>query len=101
MADGVVAGLGKRDAERRGDHFEELVRNLHEDAGAVAGKRVGADGAAMGQILQDLEALLDDFVARPGLQVGDEADAAGIVFSLWIVESLRRRRQSLPRELAT
>ena len=100
MADGVVAGLGKRDAERPGDHFEELMRNLHEDAGAVAGKRVGADGAAMGQILQDLEALLDDFVARPGLQVGDEADAAGIVFSLWIVESLRRRRQSLPRELA-
>ena len=76
------------------------MRNLHEDAGAVAGKRVGADGAAMGQILQDLEALLDDFVARPGLQVGDEADAAGIVFSLWIVKSLRRRRQSLPRELA-
>jgi hypothetical protein len=52
----------------------------------------------MGQILEDLEALLDDFVTRPGLQVGDEADAAGIVFSLWIVESLRRRR--LPRELA-
>ena len=82
------------------DLFEEVVRNLHQDAGAVAGKRVGADGAAMGQVLQDLEAVLDDFVARPGLQVGDEADAAGIVLALRIVESLRRRRQSLPRELA-
>ena len=39
------------------------------------------------EILQDLEALLDDLVARPRLQVGDEADAAGIVFSLRIVES--------------
>ena len=77
------------------------MRNLHEDAGAVAGKRVGADGAAMGQILEDLETVLDDLVARPRLQVGDEADAAGIVFSLRIVESLRRRRQSLPRKLAT
>jgi hypothetical protein len=55
----------------------------------------------MGQILQDLKTLLDDFVARPGLQVCDEADTAGIVLSFWIVESLRRRRQSSPRELAT
>jgi len=47
----------------------------------------------MGQILEDLETVLDDFVARPGLQIGDEADTAGIVFSLWIVESLRRRRR--------
>ena len=74
--------------------LQELVRDLHQDAGAVAGQRVGADGAAMGQVLQDLEAVLDDRVARPRLQVGDEADAAGIVFSLRIVESLRRRRQS-------
>jgi hypothetical protein len=41
--------------------------NLHEDARTVAGKRVGADGAAMGQILEDLETLLDDFVARTRL----------------------------------
>jgi hypothetical protein len=80
-----MAGLGERDAERSGNHLEELVGNLHEDAGAVAGERVGADGAAMGQVLQDLETLLDDFVARPGLQGGDEADTAGIVLSFWIV----------------
>jgi hypothetical protein len=55
----------------------------------------------MGQILEDLEAVLDDLVARPRLQIGDKADTAGIVFSLWIVESLRRWRQSVPRKLAT
>ena len=75
--------------------------NLHEDAGTVAGKRVGADGAAMGQILEDLETVLDDLMARPRLQIGDEADAAGIVFSLRIVESLRRWRRCGPRKLAT
>ena len=94
MADGVVTGLGQGDAQRRGHHFQEFVRHLHEHASAVAGKRVGADGAAMGQIFEDLETVLDDRVARPRLQVGDEADAAGIMFSLRIVESLRRRRQS-------
>ena len=39
---------------------EELVRDLDQDAGAVAGQRVGADRAAVGQVLQDQQALLDD-----------------------------------------
>jgi hypothetical protein len=55
----------------------------------------------MDQILEDLEAVLDDLMARPRLQIGDEADAAGIMLSFRIVESLRRRRQSGPRKLAT
>ena len=77
------------------------MRHLHEHASPVAGKRVGADGAAMGQVFEDLQTVLDDRVARPRLQVGDEADAAGIMFSFRIVESLRRWRQSQPRKLAT
>ena len=101
MADGVVAGLGQGDAERRAHHLQEFMRDLHEHASTVAGKRVGADRAAMGQIYEDLETVLDDLVARPRLQVGDEADAAGIVLSFRIVESLRRRRQSQPRNLET
>ena len=93
VADGVMAGLGQLDVERRGDLFEEFMRDLHQDAGAVAGQRVGAGRAAMGEVLQDLEAMLDDLVARPALEVGDEADAASIVLALRIIESLRRRRR--------
>jgi hypothetical protein len=77
------------------------MRHLHEHACAVAGERVGADGAAMGQVFQDLQTGLDDRVARARLQVGDEADAAAILVSLRIVVSLRRWRQSLPRKLET
>ena len=71
------------------------MRYLHEDAGAVARERVRADRAAMSEVLQDLEAMLDDLMARPRLQVGDEADAASIVLAFRIVESLRRWRSCL------
>ena len=54
VADGVVAGLRQRDAERRAHLLQEFMRDLHEDARAVAGKRVGADRAAMGQVFEDL-----------------------------------------------
>ena len=92
VTDRVVPGLGQLDLERCGDLFQEGVRDLHQDAGAVAGERVCARRAAMGQVLQDLDAVLDDGVARAALQIGDEADAAGIVLVLRIVESLRLRR---------
>ena len=50
VADGVVAGLGQLDVERlRMTRLQEFVRDLHQDAGAVAGQRVGARGAAMGR----------------------------------------------------
>ena len=41
---------------------EELVRNLDEDARAVARFRIASAGAAMGQVEQDLNALFDDVV---------------------------------------
>ena len=41
---------------------EELVRDLNEDAGAVAGLRIAAARAAMRQVDQDLDALGDDVV---------------------------------------
>ena len=57
----------------------EVVGNLDQDAGAVAHQRVGADGAAMVEVLEDLQALLDDRVRLAARDVGDEADAAGVV----------------------
>jgi hypothetical protein len=69
----------------------ELVGDLDQDAGAVAHQRVGADRAAMIQVAQDQQALLDDVVALAALDVGDETHAAGIVFVGRVVQTLRVR----------
>ncbi len=59
-ADAVVAERRQVQAESRGFLLEEAVRHLHEDAGAVAGVGLAAAGAAVLQIVQDLQGLLDD-----------------------------------------
>ena len=68
--------------------LQELVRHLHQDAGAVAGQRIAAARAAMRQVLQNLQALLHDVVRLDAFDVGDEADAAGVVLEPRIVQSL-------------
>ena len=83
----VLAGLGQREAELLRLAREELVRDLHQDAGAVAGARIGADRAAMLEIEQDGQRILDDLVRLAALDVGDEADAAGILVERGIVEA--------------
>ena len=90
-ADGVCAGSRQREAELRRLPGEERVGNLHQDAGAVAGARVGADRAAMLEIDEDRERILDDLVGLAPLDVGDEADAAGILVERGIVEAARLR----------
>ena len=64
-ADAVVAGLGQREAERGAFAREEVVRDLHQHAGAVADQRIGADRAAMREVLQDLQTVGDDLVRAP------------------------------------
>ena len=63
-------------------------RDLHEHAGAVAHQRIGADGAAMGQVFEHEQAVLDDLVRLLALHMGDEADAAGIMLVARIVKTL-------------
>jgi hypothetical protein len=71
------------------------VRDLHQDAGAVAHARVGAGGAAMLQIAEDAQPVLDDEVRLAALDVGDEADAAGVLVERRIVQTLRLRRAGI------
>ena len=68
-----------------------MCGDLHQDAGAVAGARVGADRAAMFEIAQDRDRVLDDLVRLAALDVGDEADAAGILFVARIEQAVRGR----------
>ncbi len=57
-ADRVVAGRGQGDALLGHLLDEEGVRDLHHDAGAVAHQRIGAHGAAMLEVLENIEAAL-------------------------------------------
>ena len=68
--------------------LEEGVRHLHQHAGAVAGVDLAAAGAAMIEVLEDLDALLDDRVRLVALDVHDEADAASVMLELRVIEAL-------------
>ncbi len=68
---------------------EEIVRDLHENAGAVTGLLVAPARAAVGEIDEDLERLVDDVVGFDALQVAHEAHAAGVALVARVVESLR------------
>ena len=66
----------------------EGVRHLEQHAGAVAGVDLAAAGATVVEVLQDLDGLLEDAVGLAPLDVDHEADAAGVVLELRVVEPL-------------
>ena len=73
---------------------QEGLGQLDQDARAVAGQRIRTDGAAMGQVFEDFQTLLDDLVRLAVLDVGDEADAASVVFKLRVIKSLYLRQSA-------
>ena len=89
MADRVVARIRQLDAEPGGLLLHEGVGNLHQDAGAVPGDRVGADRSAVLEIFEDAQRILDQLVRGAALEIGDKADAAGVVFAPRIIEPTR------------
>ena len=87
-ADAIFAGVRQVKAQSFAGILEKSVRHLHQNAGAVAGVFLAAASAAMIEILQDHERLLDDLVRLFALDIDDKADAAGIVFETRIVKPL-------------
>ena len=73
---------------------EKGVRNLNQDAGAVAGLRVAATRAAMHQILQNLDALGHNVVGLLALDIGYKANAAAVMLLLGAIETLRAWKTS-------
>ena len=71
------------------DRTEETIGHLDQDAGAVAGPLVGAEGAAMVEVAQRGQTELDDAMAATAAKVGHEADAARVVFEPRVVQSFR------------
>ena len=92
MPDAVLAGGGQSDPRLAGDQLQELVRQLDQNAGAVAGIGLATAGAAVVQVQQHLQGLLNDGVGLPALDVDHEAHAAGLVLELRIVQALLGRR---------
>ena len=87
-AHGVAVALGQVEAECLGLFLEEAVGHLEENAAAVARLGVAAARAAMGEVNQHLEAVLDQLVAAPAVDIAQKPDPAGVVFIRWIVQSL-------------
>ena len=67
---------------------EQLVGDLDQDPRAVAGVVLAAAGAAMVQVHQRRQAVADQLVGFPPLQVDDEPHAATVVLVLRVVETL-------------
>src|SRR5262245_29526729 len=88
MTAGVMAGLRQLELELLRLRFQEGVRDLDQNARAVPGDGIGADRAAVLEILQDAERVFDQLMRLATLEVGNEADAASIVFARWIKEAL-------------
>ena len=88
----VMSRLRKGETERGAFLLQEAMRDLHEDAAAVAHLGIGADGAAVVEVPQDVEALRDDGVRFAVLHIDDEADPAGILLVVRIVEALPLRK---------
>ena len=85
-AHAVLASRRQGDTHALGFVGQKLVRHLDEDAGSVTRIGLAAAGAAMIQVSQDLEPLLDHRMGLGSLDVGDKADAASVVFEVRPVE---------------
>ena len=81
---------GRREVEVD-DRAQERVGDLGEDARAVADERVGARGAAVVEVAQGGQRVVDDVVAGAAPHRGHEGDAAGVVLVLAAVQARCRR----------
>src|SRR3954471_5141716 len=84
-ADAVLPRRRKLDALLRHFLAIETIRNLDQEAGAIRKLRIPPHRAAVREVAQHREALLDDGVRLPALDVGDEADTTGVMLVIGVV----------------
>ena len=85
-ADHVAADGRQREFD---DGTQERVRDLRDDAGTVAGSRVGPDGTAVLEVAQRVERQVDDVVPGRAAQCRDHGEAAGILLAGRVVHADR------------
>ena len=91
-ADAVLTRRGQLEPELRALAREKLVRDLNQDAGAIAGFRIAAAGSAVRQVDQYLNSLSNDFVAFMTADAGHKAHAARVMLMARIVQPLCLRK---------
>ncbi len=91
----VLARNGQPQSEPPSLLLEEAMGHLHENPRPVAGLRIAPRGAAVREVDEYLQALLDELVRLTTVDVADEADPARVVFEAGIVESLACRRDPM------
>ena len=68
------------------------MRHLHQDSRSVAGIGLATARAAMVQVAENLEGLLDDLMGLFSFDVHHEADATGFMLEPGIVQALFGRQ---------
>src|SRR5262249_59565196 len=89
LTDGVLTGIGQLETLLGRNLRKEFVGHLNQDAGAIAGARIGADRATMLEVAEDREGVVDDLVRLAALDVGDETDAARILIERRVIKTLQ------------
>ena len=84
----VEPGQGELEAASRRHLGEKAVRELDEDARAVAGLALRTGGAPVRQPLEDGEGLADQGMALATPEVGHQPDAAGVVLECRVVKTI-------------
>jgi hypothetical protein len=90
-ANAVLPEGGQKEAGLRTRLQQETVRHLEKDAGAIPRIGFAPAGSPVTQVEKDRQRLADYLVGLDPLDVGDEPDAARIVFELGIVQPLLAR----------
>jgi len=86
-ADGIAADGRQLEVD---DRTEEVVRDLGQQAGAVAGVDLPAGSAAVLEIAKRRQCVDDHFVAAAATQIGDEGNATGVMLVRGVVKTVRR-----------
>src|SRR6516165_7162720 len=71
---------------------EKAVRQLQKNPRAVAGVGLAAAGAPVAEVREHANRLGDDVVRFASFQIDHEADAAGVVLILGIIQALFGRK---------
>ena len=90
-ADAVLPRCRQPDVQPVAFLAQEAVGRLHDDAGTVPAVGLAAARPPVFQVDENLDRLADDVVLLAVLQIGDEADAAGVVLVAGVVQPLRGR----------
>ena len=90
-ADGDAVAAGRRELFAD-DAAQQLVGELDQDAGAVAGVGVGARCSAVLEVLQRDDRALHGLVAGDTVKARDHGDATGVVFIAGVVQADRHCR---------